>query len=135
LVNFGHTVPFSYMTARGILLGYSDTHSAILASLVGVGSGVGRLAAGFGGSRASVKLRVLACGTGVFLAGLASMLSYCSNSFWFLGLYCGIWGFLAGTEWKSQLQMVKHSFCMSCRCLCGVFVGNHRRFIWKDLRR
>ncbi|ELU03901.1 hypothetical protein CAPTEDRAFT_228659 [Capitella teleta] len=96
LLNFGHVVPFTYTTARGILLGYSDTHSAVLASIIGVGSGIGRLLAGIFGSRADGDWRVKACGTGLLLAGFTSIISYSSNNYWFLASYSGIWGFLAG---------------------------------------
>ena len=96
LLNFGHITPFSYTKARGILLGYSEENSAVLASLVGAGSFAGRPLAGIIGGRLGHPGRIYTCSSFLIIAGTLSMLSIASNKYWYLAAYSVLWGFSSG---------------------------------------
>lgn len=94
--NSGHIVPYMYSTVRGVLLGHTDTDSALLSSIIGACGGVGRIAAGFTGNRIGFRRRSIGCAIALCINGMASMCSAISDSFWYLALYSSFWGFASG---------------------------------------
>ena len=96
VINFGHIVPLAYSTTRGILLGFSQSKSALLASSVGAGNGLGRVIAGACGRGLGIAGRMHALVAFIALAGLVSMLSLAAKEYAHLMVYSVTWGILSG---------------------------------------
>ena len=118
LLGFSHIIPLSYITARGRLSGYSETASALLLSMLGITSGVGRPLSGLLGDWVGNK-RILAAAAGSILAGAASVLSvFCTTYAWMM-VYAVIYGSLACKLWYFlQFFCHIHDIKLSIKSMC-----------------
>ena len=91
----GYIAP-GYITVRGILLGHSDTRSAFLSSIMGIGNGIGRFSAGLLGKYTRMRPKMAICVAAIAMVGLSSILSILCDAYWYLACYSALWGISTG---------------------------------------
>ena len=92
----GYIIAYGYTTSRGLLLQYSDTQSAMLSSIIGASSGLGRFLACVMANLFHGYSRMYACCVFTGLSGISSIASLLSTDYWYLAAYSALWGVCSG---------------------------------------